>query len=217
MVVSRPQLESGYTFTRTDGVSRHSVGELLLRLGVSRHVELRVGANSFVVTRARTFTETGTGAINTTAVEDISLGAKVGLSPDAAIIITAGLPTGSASETADGVVPDILLSLSRDLGEIASVGLNSSVASQPGPGGRRAEASGSIAFGLGVSATTGLFAEAYGTRVLGAKNALRPHSVYADAGITRKLTPDVQLDARVGRRLNADAEWFAGVGLVTRW
>jgi hypothetical protein len=109
VVVSRPQLESGYTMTRTEGITRHAIGELLLRLGITHRVELRLSANSYVLTRGAG-TETG-------GIEDAGVGAKLSLSPRAALIAGVGVPTGGDAETADGVVPEVLLSVEQPLSE----------------------------------------------------------------------------------------------------
>ncbi|MEO5509422.1 MAG: transporter [Longimicrobiales bacterium] len=207
VVVSRPQLESGYTLTRTDGISRHAIGELLLRIGLTRRFELRVLANSYVLTR-------GNG-VEANGIEDAGIGAKFSLSPRAAVIVGAIFPTGASTETADGVVPEVLLSLERPLSESVALGANASFASQPGPSGRSGEASGSIVLGAEIGRRTGVFAEAYGTRVL--NGPFRDHAVFTDVGMTRSITGDLQLDARVGHRLNGAGEWYVGVGLVRRW
>jgi hypothetical protein len=207
VVVKRVQLESGYTMTRAGGYTRHAVGELLLRLGVMQRLELRLSANSYVLTRGPLF--------ETNGIEDAGIGAKLSLTPRSALIVSASIPTGSSSETSDGIAPDVLLALEQPLGETVGLGMNLSLASEPGVAGRNTSASGSIVLGADAGTRTGLFAELYGTRVL--DGPLRDHTVFADAGVTRSITADLQLDARIGRRLNGGDEWYFGVGLVRRW
>ena len=50
------QLESGYTFDKADGVRIHSLGEILLRVGVADILELRFGINSYQWARCLLYT-----------------------------------------------------------------------------------------------------------------------------------------------------------------
>jgi hypothetical protein len=220
VVVRRAQLESGYTWTRTSGASRHAIGELLLRMPLTPRFELRLAGSSYAITRVDGGSTGGAGGVSaqtSSGFEDAGIGVKLSLGAAAALIVSAGLPTGSDTETTDGVAPEALLSLERALTERVALGINVAAASQPGELGRSAEAGGSAALSFSAGAATGLFAEVYGTRVLNGPSAERDHSIFADVGATRLVTPDLQLDARIGRRLNGASEWFLGVGLVRRW
>jgi hypothetical protein len=216
VIVRRVQLETGYTFTRAGASDQHSFGEVLFRLGVARRIELRLGANSYVRERS--------GGQTVDGLEDFSLGAKLGLTrePGVAIIVTAGMPTGSAVlGGGHGVEPEILLAVERDLSERFSFGTNASIASVPEAASRTALLSGSAVVGYSADTRTGMFGEFYGTRVLNGISSARDHSVYVDGGMTYGVTENFQLDARIGARVGArltpGSEWFVGIGAVRRW
>ena len=41
------QAESGYLFAKTTGTSRHTLGQLLVKTGISERMEIRLGINSY--------------------------------------------------------------------------------------------------------------------------------------------------------------------------
>jgi hypothetical protein len=203
--VGRPQLETGYTLVAGPDATEHTVGELLLRVGVSERAELRLGAGSL----SSFDPDTGEGA---SGYGDVSVGAKLELpagtlADDLALLLSTGVPVGSrAYEVEWGL--SAVLAAGRQLGALG-LGANLGYATL---GGDEDQWLGSLVLGAPLGGPTGAFAEVYG--IVGPDQG--PQWV-ADAGITWLLTPDLQLDLRVERPLHAGGTLGLGAGLVARW
>lgn len=213
----RVQLESGYTFDRAGEARSHSVGELLLRVGVGRGTELRFGFNSFSVAT--------TPADEVSGLEDASVGLKVGLLPgagapgslvpSAALLLGTSLPTGAAAFRTRELQPEAKLAISWDLAEWLAFSSNLNYAYLAEGGERFSEYGGSASFGVGLTDRLGGYAEYYGFLPRGEG---REASSYLNGGLTFQFTPDFQLDARAGAGLNpVGPEYFFGIGLSRRW
>lgn len=124
VVPGRVQVEAGYAFSRTDTTRRHSLGQVLLRVGVLPRVELRAALNSFVVFRQDLTCPperdgcNGERPTQVEGFEDIMLGAKINLlpgrtvgKPTLTVIGGVGVPTGEEAFTVDRVRPEIRLAL----------------------------------------------------------------------------------------------------------
>lgn len=210
----RIQLEGGYTFSRTGAAERHTAGELLARIGVSGSAELRVGVSSVVVEEARGARETG--------VDDATLGAKLSFAgggmgfrkPSAALLLSTTLPTGSDGFGARGVRPSAILALGWVLSERIALGANVGLTSAKAGGERFGQGRGSASLGVALDPRTGAYAEIYGFT---AEEEAGPETAYVDAGLTRLLSPDLQIDLRVGLGLNdPEPDYLAGAGLAWR-
>lgn len=218
-IVRRLQIESGYTFARTDGTDSHSIGEVLARIGLAPRAELRVGLNSYGLTRARS------GSGQHEGFEDVSLGVKLRLQDNAptSVIIAAGLPTGNAPGHGEGLAPEIVFLMEPSLGsDRFALGLNAGFVSEPDPFARTLSMLASAAFGADMSSRTGVFLEMYGTRRLsGGLETPGVESsdgrIFVDAGLTHLLTADLQLDLRIGHSLVNQKENYIGVGLSRRF
>ena len=111
------QLESGYTFDKADGVRIHSLGEILLRVGVADILELRFGINSYQWARGQTETSHG--------LEDSTVGLKLRLlnnegktglgNPQIAVLASTSVPTGSSLMSQNKIEPELRLSVSLSL------------------------------------------------------------------------------------------------------
>lgn len=207
------QLESGATVSRFD----RSLGELLARVGVARRLELRLALNSYVWSR--------TGAEGPSGLEDLTVGAKVGLHagggtgsplPTLGVIVETTAPTGEKRLRNARWEPGAKLCLAWDLTDATSLGSNLNLASVgDGEGGRVGEWSGSLSLGRSLNETVGAFLETFGgARLSGEPDA----TAYVNGGMTLALGLDAQLDARVGTQVGADdRDWFVGVGAARRW
>lgn len=211
----RVQLEAGYTYTQRDGdLAEHAAGEVLLRLGLGPGFELRAQLPSFVY---------AAGEDDEAGLSDAGLGFKLelcgqeGPRPALAVIAGLSLPTGSDPFSADSVIPEATLAWSYDLDERFSVGGNFNLAiPEDEEGDRFAEPSASVALGIGLTERLGSYVEYFGFYPGISGDGADTH--YADAGLTYLITPDLQLDARIGAGLNDEADdLFAGAGVAVRW
>ena len=213
------QAEAGYTFTRPDaGVETHSLGEVLLRIGLVSRVELRIGVNSYVIERLPDGGEEG--------FEDILLGTKIGLlepapglaaaplRPAVAVLAGSSLPTGHEAFSAEEVNPEATLALAWSLSERFAFGSNLNVASLHEDGERYGQISGSGALGISLTERLGAFVEYFGfSRQRPSGSAVH----FIDGGVTLLRGEDLQLDVRAGFGLNDEAtDYFLGMGLVWR-
>lgn len=224
-VVARLQLETGYTFEGDAPSDVHTAGELLVRVPVTRRLELRLGVPSW------SWTETGDGPAGEPGPElpgedpggmtDASLGVKVSLrdpgpgggGPAVAVLAGSSVPTGG-DVGSDGLHPAGILAAEVDLSDRVSLGANAGVASAEEGAARHAELSASLALGVGLGEEVGLFLEGYGFAPL----ADGPEaSSVVDGGLTWLAGPDLQLDVRVGAGLSGPSpDLVLGTGVVWR-
>lgn len=212
----RIQLESGYTFTRAGNMEEHALGELLLRLPLSRRAEARLGANSHVWQRALDDRAHG--------MEDASLGFKLRLTspspqprlrPDVALLGAISLPTGSDGIGADAWQPASTIALAWTLSDQAGLASNFGYTYAADEDGRFHEVSASLAFGYAITERTGSFVEVFGFAPSGAD---REATAFFDGGFTYLLSDDFQVDMRGGIGLaRFRPDYFLGVGLARRW
>lgn len=211
------QLETGYTLARIDGVDGHSLGEVLLRIGVGDDVELRAGFNSYEWAR-------GPG-VSADGLSDTSIGLKWQLAeagpagsgqPAVAVLVGTSLPTGADAIGDSAAQPGILLAAGLDLSDRVSVGANVGWNSlHDGELDERfSEIVGSLAVGFGLSDRWGAYAEYFGAYGL----QDREDENYLNGGLTYLIHDDLQLDGRIGHGLNGrDDDLFLGFGAAVRW
>jgi hypothetical protein len=207
----RTQVEAGATHTEADRTESQEFAEVLLRIGLGERIELRVGLNSYARVEEP-------GGRDLTGFVDTSLGAKIALGEAAgwttAVLFGTTLPTGSTEFREPHPQPDVVLAAERDLTGSVSLGTNFGYAYASADGVQFGEAFASAALGVGLSETTGAFFEFFG---FVRASAGRPETYFLDAGITKGLGPDFQLDLRVGTGLNSAADdLFVGAGLIWR-
>ena len=220
----RVQLEGGYTFSRLDAERSHTVGELLARIGALDRLEFRLGINSFVFRSEPEPGDTPSGQIRSIrGLEDLTLGLKVELVrarasapglPQIALLAGTALPTGGSDLGSGGLSPGALISAGWDLTDWLSGGLNVGYANVGDPTERFDELSGSVAFGFGLTERLGAFAEWFGIYPLPSELEGENN---VDTGVTYMLSPDFQLDFRVGVGLNGPRpNFFLGTGAAWR-
>lgn len=214
----RLQFESGYTWTEASRSSSGGDGsgtwpELLVRYGLSRRLELRLGESYTSISppagQGRRFT----------ARDDLYLGMKIALGvqrgsrPQFAILAQATLPTGDARTTANATLPGLGVLAGWVLSPQLSLDLGVEVNRVQGDAWELAP---SASLSYSFSARLGGFTEWYGLIPLqSGSGAATPH--HADAGLFLLLSPDLQLDARVGAGLNDAADrYFFGFGFAIR-
>lgn len=213
----RFQLETGYTFSRRDESKEHSLGEVLVRIGVLGAAELRLGLNSFA------FLEDSEG--DERGFQDVFLGAKIALaearpsfnllSPGVALLIGSSVPIGSEGIGERDPIPEAKLALGWDLNETFSLGSNLNVALASAEGESFSQFSGSLALGVGLTEELGGYLEVFG---FAPSHPRGPDLSFLNGGVTVLATPDLQFDARVGVGFNeSEPDYFVGFGFALRF
>ncbi len=214
VAVGRAQLETGYTYTLREDTQTHTLPEALLRIGLFQSVEARIAWAGWVWERA--------GGTTTDGAADLNLGFKVhlfdgeGLVPSLGFIGQTSVPVGEAPSGEDDFVPEGKLAWAYDLTDSISLAGNLNLAAPVSDGGDRyPEFGASVSLAVGLTDRLGLFVEYFGAYPAG-RGPTPEHS--ANTGITFLLTPDMQIDARIGAGLSDAADdLFAGVGLSIRF
>lgn len=196
-----------------------AVPDVLVRMGLHRRLELRVGTTGWIrQDSGRAGREATTSLADTSVALDYQLATQEGAGLDLALIGGTSVPTGgdASSGTVD---PFARLVWNRALGGTASLGgtLNWSRPTVPGPAQRERlrTLEASLVLGHGLGGTWSAFWEAVGRHQDLEAGAT---SWFANAGVLKTLGDDWQADAWVGRGLNDVAtDWAGGVGLSFRF
>lgn len=214
----RLQLEGGYTFFRVEEEELHSLGELLLRVGLLEQLEFRLAANSYV------WLENPGG--DDQGFVNMSLGAKIKLfdaaerfdviRPNVALIFETTLPTGSVDFSADEPQPIGKVALSWDISGSLSLGSNLNYAYLSEEGDRFHQFSGSLALGYQLTEKWGTYIEYFGF-VPASKDG--PNESFFDGGFTYLVNDNLQLDARagIGAFNGKSPDYFVGIGMSWRF
>jgi hypothetical protein len=209
----RFQVETGLTFIDESSEDVEEIGELLFRIGLTRRVELRVTAGSYV----RVEPDFGN---DLSGLSNSAIGAKIGLTEGdtwtTALLIGTTLPTGSSDFRDSSLQPSAVFAAERDLTGNVSLGTNLGYVHASADGERFGEALASVAVGVDLGETTGAFFEVFG--VIPESSDAGPEAYFFDTGLTRLLSPNFQLDVRAGVGLNSNAaDFLAGAGLIWRY
>lgn len=223
----RTQLEAGYTYYRDNfnGTKRvdHTYPEILLRLGLfADWFELRLGQN---YSRSKSkMLEQEIESIG--GLDDFYLGTKLALTeqktflPEVALVLQAKIPTGAKALTADRVLPGFNLLYGWDvIPDFLSFGgstqLNRAVDDEQHSYMEMAQ---SFTIGYTITEKLGAYTEWFAFFPSGAISADVTPQHYFDGGFTYKVTPNFQLDIRVGYGLNEHADdFFAGAGFAVKY
>ena len=205
------QVETGYLFSRDEGVDTFEVPGTLVRLGLGARTELRLGHAGII------------GSARRHGAGDSEIGAKVNLietadgwTPELAVLGGLSLPTGAEHHSSGRADPSFLVAGAHELSSRLSVGYNVGAAweSSPDRPDREALLLYSLALGIGVTDRLGAFVEVFGDRRT-AGDATTGVSI--DGGLTFLLTRTMQIDLYVGRGLHGPtADTFVGTGLSFR-
>ena len=200
------QFEAGFTRSGAsdDAPAEVAAPELLVRAGVSRMVELRLGAPNRIFVRG--------SAPASEWDRTWYAGAKLQVTHDAStgVALVAGARFATGDATVDGgdddLVPELRLVISRELRGIAIAAMSSLV--------RDHEATVFEQTAVVSTAVTGrsaAFAE-YAGRYGGGGSA--EHTLHT--GLAWQLSDDLQVDLHGGRRLGDGGFTFVGAGLAVR-
>lgn len=236
-------LETGYTFRKSDAeellLRRQQLPESLLRVGVTDELELRMKWNGHITTD---IIDTTTN-LHTTSVggDDLQLGVKYeilqqdGWRPMLTFVGGAVIPTGTRGVSVNQVQPNAQFvfgwgirrwlylkgSTGVDFAKTADVTRVIEGSLQEGPLVIEEEDNisqwhQSLSLLFQVSPRVGGFAEWFSFFSNNAADNRASH--YLDTGLYYYLTPNVQLDVRVGQQVSDRIDTlFTGAGFSTRW
>ena len=203
----RLQLEAGWTQDRFGRATRQDTfGEVLLRVGLVRQLELRAFPPGWG--RAR-----GPGS-DASGFTPPGVGLKwrltpVGAARAVALIADAGLPGGEGAFERRGVDAELIAVGESDVaGADLTANLVASREGATGDWGGAATLSGEVELAPRLAA----YAEAYDVRDPGADAA-----AFADAGLLVRVAHWTQVDGRFGLRLGGAPHTTFGFGLARRW
>ncbi|MFM9961791.1 MAG: transporter [Planctomycetaceae bacterium] len=217
------QIESGYTYVRNkdagDNSVTHNIGEVLFRYGVLQDwIELRLGVFPFSQVVGNP-----SPAVTNSGLEDLYLGAKIGLTPqegwwpEMSIVPQMTVPTGANSVTSNKWLPGINWLYGWDVNDFISVGgstqFNGAVDGQTSH--KYTEWAQALTVGYALTDDIGAYTEWFALFPSGADSERVQH--YIDGGFTYRPTPDMQFDIRAGLGLtNAADDYFVGSGFSIR-
>jgi len=217
------QIESGYTYTYDSAggtaTNQHDLPELLVRYGISDGVELRLGWIGYIFGRDENQT---TGAATTNdGGTDLDVGLKIELTeqhgcwPEMAVITAVSAPSGAPAYSSNQVDPIVNLLYSWELSDRLSLGGSTAHRSTALLSDHYSQFAQSAVASLKLTEQWGSYFEWF---------AFFPHSSdddraehYLDGGFTYLITPNFQVDWRVGLGLTEAADnFFTGAGFVIR-
>ena len=211
------QVESGATFTKSGESKSHSLGEVLVRVGILSRAELRIGLNSFAIDR--------TGGVHSSGFEDAAIGVKYrfaegggkgSIRPAMAFIAMTSLPTGGAPFRQPLLQPGGKLTAAWDITDRASFSSNVNYFMVRSSAATSGEWASSGSLGISLTDRVGSYFEYFGFYPT-ASGAAASH--YANAGVTLGIGPNLQVDARAGTGLRnvRGSDYFIGLGVARRW
>ena len=221
------QLETGFTHfehnDKGDGVEGHGVAESLLRIGLVEDWELRLGYGGYQWERAHSSggpTDDDDGSADPEIGFKVKLAEEEGMMPEMAFMSHLSLPAGKSPFTSHRADPSYRFAFSHTLSEKYSLGYNLGQAwatEEDALGDRdtRSAFQYTVALGMAIDETTGMFVEFFGDIPTGSGGVGPANTL--DGGFTWLLADNVQLDLAAGVGLSDSADdWFIGTGISIR-
>ena len=204
---------TGATAGRT--VKELSAPNLLLRLGMSDRLELRVGMQGLVRdSSGRPNAEWRTSASNTDVGVKYQLAHQAGLGLDLAVLAFVSVPTGGGTSSGNAD-PTVKLAWGRTVGWASVTGNFNWTAATTPDDDRERVLDGSLSVSHALWGSWGAFWEAVVTTV---DNSDAASAWIGNAGVTRLVGDNLQLDVHLGRGLNdAAQDWALGAGVSYRF
>jgi hypothetical protein len=215
--VSVVQLEGGFTFADfAEGSEATTAGEILVRWGVFKNLEVRLGLPTY------TWIDESDGSSSGFLDSFVGLKYQVAFAPgsgflggmEAALIVSTTIPTGGAEVASSEWQPAAILALGWDLGGNLGAGANFGVGRPADGEDRYTTAWASGVLGVGLSDEVSLFFELIG---FNREEVRGPNTLTFQTGAVYLLSPDLQLDVRAARRLtDRGADLLLGTGVSWR-
>ena len=211
--LGRVQVETGFTYSRVEDEGTSALGEILVRIPLSRRVEARIGVGSY--------DWIGRTGPNGEGYEDPELGVKVLLGGgsahhlEVALLFLTTIPVGGQELTADAWQPTAKLALSWELTKRFSLSSNLNFAYLADGDRRFSQVAASLSAGYSLSERLDSFFEVF---AFSREAAGGPSTRYADTGLAYAVNDNLKLDVRVGfGRNDAQPDYFVGTGAGIRW
>lgn len=204
------QLEGGISFEGESDARAFSAPATLLRIGLGKRAELRLGAEGLL--------SEAIGGVRTSGRSDTEIGAKFKVLDQAkagfdfALLPIVSLPTGTDGFTSGGVDPTLKITWGRDLPAGFGLTGNVNVSSLTEDAARFHQEAMSFSLGHDLAFGFGGYAEVYGFSKMSATDGA---GVTINGGISRLFGRHLQLDLEAGRGLTtASPDWFVGFGFA---
>jgi hypothetical protein len=206
------QTEHGITLERNGGVRSLTTPELLLRIGLTKRIELRLGSAGFLMEKSAAGTAEGRSGSEIGA--KINLFEETHFAPGLSIIPSIFLPSGDRRFSSLGYDPGVRLALEKNVPAGFTLGGNVTVSSLTSEEGRFFQRAASGSAGHNLAGGFAGFTEVFGF-LPGEKGGKPAWS--ALAGVTHGIGKNAEVDARVGKQLSEiGPNWFVGVGFAVR-
>ena len=205
------QLETGWSRTSNGSFRSNSVGDALVRVGVSRAFELQV------LTPGRE--SSADGEVHVKEWGEAGVGFKLGKTwrdGDRGIAAVASIATPVESHGTR--LTDIQAVLAGDwtfAGTDASANLG--IHRISGGGASSNDALASLSVGRGITGRVGAFLELALESTSEDSDAGSVWTKFADTGVSCAVAHHLQLDASAGRDLETEGPWTVGAGISKRW
>ncbi len=204
--------ESGYRYGHDEGDSVHNGPVLLLRSGLARNLELRLGWDGYVHS-----SNNRQGFGNTRVGLKVQALREQGLTPNLVVIPEFVLPTGDKEVVADEVEPMVRMAWGHSLTPSTAISGNFNVAARAdtNSGRHRLVYAASLWMGFALSTRVSGYVEYFG---IFRESGLGRDTHSVDSGVAYLVSNRLQLDAFVGAGLNdAAQDVFAGAGISHLW
>jgi len=210
------QMESGFGLERSlsTGGSTLTLGTPLLRVGLGRRFELRLGSDGVVGDRATS----GEGHSFGRAHSEVGFKYKIAdegrFRPSFAVIAAVSTPTGSSEMSSNAYEPGVKFAWAKELPRGFSVAGNLNLSALAIDGGRMKHKEVTLSVAHDLPAGFGGYWEVYG--LSGVDRGERNSYVFL-TGVTRMIGPDAQWDASFGHRLTRQGpDYLATFGFAIR-
>lgn len=208
------QIESGLALETSQAENRRTIafGTPLLRVGIIRKLEFRIGADGLIYERV--------GEERSCGLSDLDFGVKYQLlqegrrRPVMSVIVAVSTPVGHSSFSSGAYEPVLKLTWAKDLAAGFSAAGNFNWSALSVDGGQLHQRVASLSIGHGLGRGFNGFWEVYGytAEERGGGNAY----IFA-SGLTRGIGKNAQWDVSVNRRMGTQGpDWVVSAGFVTR-
>jgi hypothetical protein len=204
------QVEIGSTFSSAQDSGALSLGGHLLRVGLTKRIELRVSQDGFLRPTSGADTSGWSGGM---------VGAKVKIAderrwlPNLALVPSLSLAYGEACCASKTYSPTLKLSWTKSAPAGFGLGGNFNVSSLRDDAGRYGQHAASVS----VDHMVGQFSAFVETYAYDRFERDGRMQAYFDGGVSRRVGGDLQVDVSVGHSISSmRPEWFVAVGVSMR-